>query len=365
MNRRLESVDFVRGVAILAVIQTHVWEFYMAKPDGWGSHLLKWLVAPPLRGYAAPLFILVAGLSAHLSVRSLYLSAAQDGKPSSSRFFIRGGFLLALSTGLNVVTGPVLHLLPISILNWSTIQLIGFCLCLVPVYARLRPVQKVVWLAVPLILSEWHYLGGLSLPLLFDGFAPPFPWAFLFFAGLAAGEGYTLALDKLSLRRLWLLALTGGLLAGPTSLLLDHFYRPFDPNHVATPAITAVCAFVGTFLLLVATCGYLLDWGTSRRRSLATRLVAGWGQHSLSIYCVQLVGIVGSAIILSTVTGSSIRLGWAWFGPSFLLALLLIYLTFDIVWARFDYVLGLEWVFRKLLVVSHKPGLGDRQAARP
>ncbi|MBN1814159.1 MAG: DUF1624 domain-containing protein [Anaerolineae bacterium] len=358
------SIDFVRGIAVVAMIQTHVWEYYIARPDGWALLLLKWVVGP-LGGYAAPLFILVAGLSAHFSVVSMHRRSLQDGERSFSKFFIRGGFLFVLSTGINVITGPVLHILPVSIVNWSTIQLIGFCLCLVPLFIHLPVALKVAWLVIPLLLSEWHYLGGLFVPdLLLAGFGPPFPWAVLFFAGLVIGEGYTTAVEKLNPRALAILVMLGCLLVGPGAWILHVFYRPFDVNHAANPSVTTLSVFIGTFLLLTVTCGYLLDWRASRRRHMAVQILARWGQHSLSIYYVQLAGIVASALILKMLTGATIKVDWVWFVPLVALALLLIYLIFDVIWSRFDHVLSLEWFFKRLIVLSNRARQSSQEVAR-
>lgn len=247
MNRRLQSIDFVRGIAVVAMIQTHVWEHYVARPNGSGLFLLNWLVGP-IGGYAAPLFILVSGLSAYFSVLSLRRRGYGDRKASFSKFFVRGGFLFMLSTVINVLIGPILHVVPASVLNWSTIQLIGSCLFLMPLFVRLGWTHKALWLAAPLLLSELHNLHSELVPHLFGGFSPPFPWASLFFAGVVAGEAYTLALEKFNLERLAVLAMVGALLVGPMAFLLHRFYRPFDPNHASNPSITSVSVFVGVFL---------------------------------------------------------------------------------------------------------------------
>jgi uncharacterized membrane protein len=143
MSRRLNSLDLIRGIAILAMVQAHIWEFYIGKPVGIGVYLLKWFFSP-LGGYAAPLFTLVSGMSAHLSVQSVLLNA--ECQSALGRHFLRKGIaLFLLSTLVNFLAGPLLHVLDISMLNWGILQLIGACLCLVPVFVRLNGTIKIAW----------------------------------------------------------------------------------------------------------------------------------------------------------------------------------------------------------------------------
>lgn len=115
----------------------------------------------------------------------------------------------------------------------------------------------------------------------------------------------------------------------------------------------------------MATCGWFFDWRSSARSAPVICIVVGWGQHSLSIYYLQLVGIVGSAVVLRALTGSTIRVDWQWFALLFVLALLIVYFIVNVVWSRFDYILSLEWFFKKLVLISDKAVQGNRQVAKP
>ena len=153
MTERLKSVDFVRSLAIVCMIQAHIKEYCIARPNELGSCLHRGLVEP-LGGYAAPLFTLVSGLSTYFAVQSHSRPMPWDRAPGLLK---RGVALFLLSTAVNVAAGPVLKVIDISMLNWSVVQLIGFCLCLVPVYARLRWSFRLLWTAIPLIWPKCDY----------------------------------------------------------------------------------------------------------------------------------------------------------------------------------------------------------------
>ncbi len=172
MTRRLPSVDFLRGFAIVAMIQTHLWAALFAPVGGLAEAFHRWFVAP-VGGHAAPLFVLISGISAYLAVRTLRMRALEEAIVPS--FLKRGLALFGLSTVVNVAAGPWLHVLDISLLNWGVIQLIGLCLCLVPVFSRLHWFGKAVWVAAPLAISMCFCPTVEAGRVLCTGFAPPFP----------------------------------------------------------------------------------------------------------------------------------------------------------------------------------------------
>lgn len=359
MNRRLASLDLIRGLAILAMVQAHIWEFYIGKPSGLGVYLFRW-ISNPLGGCAAPLFTLISGVSACLAVRSNLLRT--EGQPGMDRlFFRRGTALFLLSTLVNFLAGPLLHVIEISLLNWGILQLIGACLCFVPIFVRLSGAGKITWVVVPALLAAWLAPGCSITAALFAGFAPPFPWASLFFGGMLLGEAYSRLLSS-SDRRSWLRFTGIGLLfLFPVGWVLHLHYRSFTWQHLANPSLTALVVFSGCFIILVAGFGFLLD-----RREYhfpGSGALAGLGRHALTVYYLQLVGIVLSAMAVRALFGISLDLSWLWFLPMFVIALLILHWIVNVIWAKFDYLFSVEWLLAKAIKVEASSGLQRAKAS--
>jgi uncharacterized membrane protein len=342
MSRRLQSIDFVRGLAIIFMVQGHLWEFFMAPPAGAGVHAHTWVVGP-LGAAAAPLFTFISGVSAALAYHSL-TSRGTTGGGVTIQYLKRGAALFLLATFVSAMTGPVLHVMDISVLNWSVIQLVGFCLCLVPLYARLGPPLRALWLAVPLAFTVVHPQSG-PLLLLTTGFAPPLPWGFFFFAGTSVGFFYLSALQAPDSRRLAGLGAAGLFLLAPVGLALSRVVAPLSLAHWEGLTLTSISVFTGAFILLVAACGYWLDLRGARHRLIDA--TSGLGQHSLTAYYLQLFGIVLGAMVITRVTGRPPGLDFVWFLPLTVLVLLALHGAINIVWARHDYAFTPEWLIAR------------------
>jgi hypothetical protein len=351
MTERLKSVDFVRGLAIVFMIQTHIWEYCIARPNELGSCLYHGLVEL-LGGYAAPLFTLVSGLSTYFAIQSYGRPMPWDLAP---KLLKRGGALFLLSTAvINVAAGPVLKVFNISILNWSVIQLIGFCLCLVPVYARLRWSFRLLWTAIPLILSEWLYSTDGSFSVFFAGFSPPFPRSFLFFTGMLVGECYAFVLQTGFSSKTTSVALAGVLLVGLAGHGLNIAYQPLTWNHMAHASITFMIVFAGCFVPLVGVFGYLLDYRRFEHRLVD--ITVGWGQHSLTIYYLQLIGIVVGAALIRSILGYPLVLEWIWFLPLLTLVLFVFHIIINVIWPKCGYAPSLEWCFARCMNGNRRTG---------
>lgn len=352
-------MDFIRGIAILAMVQSHIWEFYIGKPVGPGVYLLKWF-SSPLGGYSAPLFTLVSGMSAHLAVQQI-VPHSESHLGLGKRFLRRGTALFLLSTLVNILAGPVLHVLDISMLNWGILQLIGACLCLVPVFVRLKGTAKIAWVLTPSLLAGWIAPNKSLAAALFTGFAPPFPWASLFFGGMLVGEAYIRLLSP-SDRRSWLhFAFPGLLFLFPMGLALHLQYRSFTWQHMASPGLTALVVFFGCFILLVAGFGFLLDQCEYQFPGLG--VLVGLGKHALTVYYLQLVGIVLSSMLVRNLFGLSLNLSWSWFLPMFGIALLILHWIVNVIWAKFDYLFSVEWLLAKVVKVSASSELHHAEAS--
>jgi len=320
---------------------------------------MQW-ISSPLGGYAAPLFTLISGMSAYLAVQ--HITPQSESHPGSDkRFLRRGTALFLLSTLVNILAGPVLHVLDISILNWGILQLIGACLCLVPVFVRLNGTAKIAWVITPTLLTTRIAPSQSLTAALFTGFAPPFPWASLFFGGMLVGDAYTRILSSSDRRSWYHFAFSGLLFLFPFGLVLHLQYRSFTWQHVASPGLTALVVFFGCFILMVAGFGFLLDQGEYQFTGLEA--LVGLGKHALTVYYLQLVGIVLSSMLVRNLFGSSLNLSWLWFFPMFGVALLILHCLVNVIWAKFDYLFSVEWLLAKVAKVSASSELHQAEAS--
>lgn len=338
-------------MAIFAMVQTHIWQFYIAKPQGFGCYIYNFFVHP-LGGYAAPLFTLIAGMSACLAYQAL-VRRCSSKKSIFNQFALRGLFLFLLSTLVNFLNGPVLHILDISILNWGVIQLIGFCLFFVPIFLQLPFFFRLLFVFLPVIMADRVYPVYPVLPWLHEGFAPLFPWSSLFWGGVLVGEGYNRTVLTQNNRLTWIM-LSESLLIFSASFILNFTYLPFSWAHEARLNATTILIFQGLFILLVLSLGYLLD--RKGYRFSGMQAVIGLGKKGLTVYYLQLFGIVAPAFLVNLLVGYSPQIHWVWFFPLVFLTMLVLHLFVNFLWAKYDFFLTLEWSLTKIVKGLNKEG---------
>ncbi len=263
---RISSIDALRGLAVILMIQ---------------QHLLGWLWKRPVMDFQEmarqfPLMMTLNGLG--MLAAPLFIALAGWG---ASTFLIeqgRKGILLLKRGGALLLTGYLLNLLTphwFSPGSWFVLHLIGASLLLAPLLVRLKSgallslyfmvllisVLLQYFLNTPLLLTEEH-MRNLSLPgsvlrlALAEGQFPLFPWLALFVLGMASARWFS----EGRRRRFFLLALSffGG--AVVLSLLyktgLPFFtrgplFRLFVPTPYMFPALTPYLLIASAFVLLM------------------------------------------------------------------------------------------------------------------
>ena len=196
-RRRLTSLDALRGVAVLLMIEQHVGMWLWRGPDEGLTRMdYPVLVAfNAIGGYGAPLFIGLAG------VGSALMSASQ--RPRLDAILVRRGLaLMGFGLLLNLVTPSWF-----SWGSWFALHLMGFSMALSPVWRRMStagllttmvaimattPVVQ-LWLGTPDHLDNVR-MRDLGLPggplrlALAEGQYPVLPWMAVFVAGFVAGR---------------------------------------------------------------------------------------------------------------------------------------------------------------------------------
>ena len=228
-RRRIESIDALRGLAVLLMVVHHFF-FDLVEFCGFPGWLFSNPAFDVLHYLFAGLFILLSGVSSDFSRSNLK----------------RGLKAFALAMGITLVTGLID--MPV---RFGVLHLLGFCMIFYGVTAR-------IWDAIPRKLAPLLYLLGLLLtaPLVsgqptqstwlwplgwvYPGFYssdyfPILPWVFVFLFGTWLGKHireerfptwfYTLRapfLAAVGRRALWIYLLHQPLLYGLT-LLLQRF----------------------------------------------------------------------------------------------------------------------------------------------
>lgn len=193
---RINSLDMMRGIAVLLMVQQHTGYWFWRSGSGISSLLSShpvMITVNGLGGLAAPLFILLAGTGAALSI--------DNGNPDRQRF-LRGLMLILFGYLLNIMT-PAWF----SPWSWYVLHLIGTGMCLSPIFRRMNTASlfitaliiiasAVVCLDIfnmPRYYSNGFMRGEFSTSCIlklatFSGHFPVLPWLALFITGFISGR---------------------------------------------------------------------------------------------------------------------------------------------------------------------------------
>src|SRR3954447_25232798 len=75
MGRRLAYIDWLRGIAVLLMIQVHAYNAWLSP---WARQSRTWETSRTLGGYAAPLFLFLAGIGLGLLLEGRRTRGAQS-----------------------------------------------------------------------------------------------------------------------------------------------------------------------------------------------------------------------------------------------------------------------------------------------
>lgn len=295
-------MDWARGLAVLIMIQAHVLDSW-TRLDARGSWQFAWSMI--IAGFAAPMFLFLAGLAIALSTGSK-LRRSGDRGAAASAVINRGLWIFFLAFLFRLQSwvlgwGPPRNMLKVDILNvmgpaiavagalWGAVRtprlrlaafaLVAAAISIVTPVVRTTPLLDGLPDAVEAYIRP---LGGLST-------FSFFPWAGFVFAGGVIG----LLLDQSrtpeyeSRLNRWL-AIAGALLAGaayagsflPTPYAHSEFWG-------SSPAFFALRVGILTF---VVPCAYV--WGRTVVRESWSPLVQ-LGRSSLFIYWIHVEMVYG------------------------------------------------------------------------
>ena len=309
MSTRRRYIDWARGLAVLIMIEAHVL-------DSWTLRSVR--ITPAfgylnlLGGFAAPLFLWLAGLGLVLSAERAFLRTGDRGAAASA--VIRRGleiFLLAFLFRLQAFIvspgNPPVSLLRVDILNIMGPALVGaaivwglaqgsrsaavLCGAVAVAFGMLTPIARTapaLTLLPPAV--QWYVSpnGNHSTFTLF-------PWAGFVFAGAAYGALLVRIDAREEARGLRRLAVAGALLAAAC-----YYAATFPSIYRASSFWTTSPTYFGirAGLLMLALWG--LFWLTPLARTFSRpfHVLERFGRHSLFIYWIHVELVYGYATLL-------------------------------------------------------------------
>lgn len=349
---RLIFIDALRGMAVLLMMEQNI-GIWLWRPDG-SMHFFNHPFLFSLNGiggFAGPLFITLAGISAALFVHT---------HPLVDRTLILRGVVIMLFGYLMNFLTPGFF----SMGSWFTLHMIGFAILLTPLFRRL-PSGHVILLALiitlatgwlhsfldtPSALSEHrmralNYPGGMFRLMVAEGHYPIFPWLAFFLAGLVTGR---LFLENRS-RQILQMALI--CLAGAVALLIPMslglavtvqkpwalFFR-LNLGSFPTPPL-----FVLLFFPLVAILFLAFQSLTARLNMNRRHFLVSLGRISLTLQIVHVVLFyeVFQRLRWFRTFSTAETLG-------ILFGVLLVTAFSSTRWCKYNYIFSCEWIMRRI-----------------
>jgi uncharacterized membrane protein len=312
-------LDWLRGVAVLIMIQAHVIDSWTAGPSR-GSPEFGWTLI--VGGMGAPLFLFLAGISVALSTAS---KARRSDVPSAAKAVARRGleifglaFLFRLQSWV-LSGGPARMLLRVDILNIMGPSIAAAAV----VWGLLRSTRArfvgfaAIALAIGLLTPPVRAAGGLAvLPDPLEAYIRPFPvlsnfvvfpWAGFLFAGAAVGVLIETQTTRSAESRLQAaLALAGAsLVAG--AYAGSHLPSVYSGSSFWTSSPSYFGIRTGILVLAVAA-AYGWERRAERQRWSPLQQM---GRTSLFIYWIHVEMVYGD---MSASLHRALSLGQAWAG---------------------------------------------------
>ena len=350
---RITALDVARGIAVLLMVQQHTGFWFWNS----GGSLNAQLAAHPiyvgingLGGLAAPLFILLSGIGAALSVLS--------GKKDLT--MVRRGLIIILF-GILVCTLTPAWFSP---WGWYVLHLIGSGMCIVPIIRRV-PSAFLLALSSVIVFATPFLLGTLEMPTIFSaafmrgsfgvlpilklalagGHFPLFPWLALFITGFVCGRwishgGYPR-----------LPAAAAGCVGAALAILLPAIACPDPIAHTGwgmkliTISLYMFPAYPIQFLSLAAAAVFIV-WASlfvcAKARVSSSNIMALSGRVSLTLFILHVL------IIRNFMTYTGLWQSFSMPAAAALqIAVLGLIAASVYFWNKKDFRYGFEWLMRK------------------
>ena len=349
-TRRLESIDALRGLAVLLMIEQHLGVWLWKEYHKLFDHTFM-LCFNGLGGFSAPVFITIAGLGCSL------LHYRHEN--TDRTLILRGLVIIFFGYLLNILTPSWF-----SSGSWYVLQMIGLALILSPFFRRLpSPVLIFLFFAVlvatvciqnsldtPAKISSSR-MGNVNLPggvfrlALAEGHFPVFPWLSPFIAGILTGRW----LINKKLRNILFMGsacLCAGMFLSAFNLLGFEFATEGPMLRACKilprfyPALPPIILILTALVLFSVAAIRLLE---SKRAFGPFNPLVCLGRSSLTFLIIHVVIFRELSHCLHF---------WRIFSLGETLSIILVTLTLfaalAVMWQKFNYRFGAEWLLRKI-----------------
>jgi uncharacterized protein len=354
MNQRISAIDALRGIAVFLMMEQHLLLWLWNEPWKGDAMLDSFPVLMTLNGlggFAAPLFITLAGIGSFLFMKR----PGSTGKTLCARgiIIILFGYLLNFLTPSWFTPSA-----------WYVLHLIGFGLAISPLLQKLSTPRLVMSMAIIIVTASILQIAledpgqinpqqmsdhGIAVWLLrlalAEGHFPIFPWLAFFIAGILIGRwtmedriNYSILMSAGMITAGTVLSVIGFIgfdtaTSGPAAIiftLLPDFYPARAP-------ITLILLGLSTI-----TVAFIMRDGFSSRFG-PSGLLACLGRASLTLLIAHIVVFRELSIRL----GFYRKLDTA---PALiaLISIILFFMLLSFLWRRIDFKYGAEWVMRKI-----------------
>jgi uncharacterized membrane protein len=302
---RLNHIDWLRGLAVVIMIEAHTVDAWVVS-DALVRDQPRYKMLQFLAGWAAPLFLFLAGVSVSLAAAS-HLRKGKSIAEASWLVQKRGwqvlllAYLFRLQSFMLSPTSNLQSLLKVDILNVMGVTMVMAAWC----WARGRTVREAaVWLLVPallcVILSQ--FAMGWSWPLILgdrlQGYVRSvgdnanfsvLPWGAFIFAGAWLGRIFAEPRDSAADRALHIRIAVAGIVIFAAAFA-GSYAPPLTPlSHFWTNSTSFFLLRIGVMLASIALAWLWMQRPTANRWSP----ILVFGKTSLFIYWIHVEIVYG------------------------------------------------------------------------
>ncbi|MHA1285320.1 MAG: heparan-alpha-glucosaminide N-acetyltransferase domain-containing protein [Promethearchaeota archaeon] len=332
MNR-ITSLDFLRGLAILFMIEFHIYIYLFPIGITKGTLIILFL------GFlAAPLFLIISGFSFILFI--IRYKEKIPNKKILYEILKRSIFIFFISTFLKYLFGGFFSL-EFNLIYWSIFQVISAAMIMFSWILLINDISKQIFGNIcSILLIIVIYLNPVLIPIsiyriLFFGSFPLIPWIILFNFGILTGVLFLNLMDY-EIKLFYIIIIILSII-----LLLNSFYFVIFIKYNNYDLFLFSYAFF-SFLFLIFY--YIID--RIGKEIFIIESVKNWGKLSFSLYYIQFI-IIGffqiifnlfNIIFLADIT-------------LFILILIISIIFIEILlrtWKKINYLFSLEWLLHKI-----------------
>ena len=331
MGNRINAIDILRGVAIILMIQIHIYVFWTKMNYTQFHGILIFLGSLP-----APLFLLISGMSFQLMINK----RIKEGLTKIEIFVDnvkRATFIFAFSTFIPFLFGSILNLTFHSIIYWNLFQLVSFSMIIFLIIPFLRiNLRMTLYISLILLIFILEYViifyKVQSLYVLVEGVFPLISWANFYLFGMFFCDIFINSLQTKINNKLLIILFIGiiFLIFGISRLNFFIYY----------------IMIIGIFFTLFSIFYYYLD--IKETNHLIAKEIGRWGRLSFSLYYIHFGIIALGVIVLPQYFNETNSSSITFF--QYLIILFIFYFALEIfliLWEKFNYILGLEWIMNK------------------